>query len=547
MPWRRGAALAAATRAGSCSCAGRFGDARRDRREARLRARRRRRARHRRVVDAARRGRARLLLPPRRPARHAHGAATGASAADLVNAAAEAELADIICHLRRGAAGAGRIARAIVASARQAPHRRRTGAAGRDRGAALVRAEPRRHRSGDPHLPGAAHRRQRRARRTGAGAARRRAGAEARRPAGRGHLPFPGGPHRQAVPRSTARGRRPGGSRHLPPTPAADADLPRVRRKGRRCRARPRWPPIRARARRKLRAAERTDAPAGRPLATSTPLAALPAAAEARGARRDPLHARSCHRRADRLGGLRLFDQIRDARPCRAGRQAQDAGAEGARDDRGAEGRMAASSTGRSACRRRRQRHLDAAAARRILQIDPACRTCRSGRRGPTRSARKLEALGLAGADRHAEGRACRRRAHADRPYPGEAIRDHAGRAASVHETAGRCRARADPRLRRGRGLLRLRRRQEHGAASAFVGVVLRRLCSLALGGRLVLLGVAPEHRGGIRRATLVGDRGGAARHHSTATARCWPPTSRPSRSSPSRATSSTRTRPSSS
>ena len=37
-------------------------------------ARRRRRARYRRVVHAARRGRARLLVPQRRPARHAHGA-----------------------------------------------------------------------------------------------------------------------------------------------------------------------------------------------------------------------------------------------------------------------------------------------------------------------------------------------------------------------------------------------------------------------------------------------------------------------------------------
>ena len=48
---------------------------RRDRAGAGFRARRRRRARHRRVVDAARPGRARLLVPQRGAARHAHGAA----------------------------------------------------------------------------------------------------------------------------------------------------------------------------------------------------------------------------------------------------------------------------------------------------------------------------------------------------------------------------------------------------------------------------------------------------------------------------------------
>ena len=54
--------------------------------------------------------------------------------------------------------------------------------------------------SGHPHLPGPAHRRERRAGRTERRPGGRRGGADARRAAGGGHLPFAGRPHRQGVP-----------------------------------------------------------------------------------------------------------------------------------------------------------------------------------------------------------------------------------------------------------------------------------------------------------------------------------------------------------
>ena len=99
---------------------GRFGELERIAQRARLRPRRRRRARHRRLLHAARRSRARLLLPGRRPARHAHVGPTAARPPPTcVNTAEEAVLADILFHLGEERSARG-IARAIVAPARRA-------------------------------------------------------------------------------------------------------------------------------------------------------------------------------------------------------------------------------------------------------------------------------------------------------------------------------------------------------------------------------------------------------------------------------------------
>ena len=99
----------------------------------------------------------------------------GTTAADIVNAAEEAALADIL-HFYGEERAARRIARAIVGRAR--------GGADRDDGAlaeivasAACRPAPRPGASRDPQLPGAADRGERRARPARRGAERRRAGA----------------------------------------------------------------------------------------------------------------------------------------------------------------------------------------------------------------------------------------------------------------------------------------------------------------------------------------------------------------------------------
>ena len=122
--------------------------------------------------------------------------ATGRAPADLVNEASEAELADIFYHY-----GEERRARAVA----RADHRGAPPAALRDDAAACRSrrvADPAgagRHPSGHARVPGAADRRQRRARRAGARAACGRAHPQARRsPRGR-HVPFAGGPDREAV------------------------------------------------------------------------------------------------------------------------------------------------------------------------------------------------------------------------------------------------------------------------------------------------------------------------------------------------------------
>ena len=129
----------------------------------------------------------------------------GPTAADLVNTLPERELADTAVRVRRGTA----VARASRApSSRRAPRRRspppsRLAGIIRSRGA----AGPLRHRPGDAQLPGAAHPRERRTRRD----RRARSTQAARllragRAAGRGGVPFAGGPAGEAL---HGRGRRP--------------------------------------------------------------------------------------------------------------------------------------------------------------------------------------------------------------------------------------------------------------------------------------------------------------------------------------------------
>ena len=122
----------------------------------------------------------------------------GASAADVVAAAAPGDLARIIAIL-----GEEKFARPIaraIAEARQAAPITTTRALGRHH---LARGAPAsgRNSSRDAHVPGAADLRQRRARRTAGSAARGRGDSESRRTAGGRVVPFAGGPHRQDVPR----------------------------------------------------------------------------------------------------------------------------------------------------------------------------------------------------------------------------------------------------------------------------------------------------------------------------------------------------------
>ena len=145
---------------------GRFGDMDAPRRRARHGVGRRRRARSRRLLDAARRGRS--AASPSAPTGRSTcaWAATARSAADLVNdAAAKRSSPTSSATLRRGAM---RAPRSPAPSSPRARKRRspRTARARRDRPRGVGPHAARRHRSGDAHLPGAAHRGQRRARRT---------------------------------------------------------------------------------------------------------------------------------------------------------------------------------------------------------------------------------------------------------------------------------------------------------------------------------------------------------------------------------------------
>ena len=182
----------------------------------------------------------------------------GQSAADLVAAFSEEELAQLIRDLRRGAV------RAAALPARSQPR-------GSDRPirrtVELADIVARRHapsragaRPGDPDLSGAAHRGQRRARRARPRPHRGRNAADAGRPAGGGLVSFAGGPPRQGV-FAAAKRHRPA---RLAPRPRAGRRAgAELRSLGRRA-ARPDAAEIarnpRARSAR-LRAAVRTAAP----------------------------------------------------------------------------------------------------------------------------------------------------------------------------------------------------------------------------------------------------------------------------------------------
>jgi len=118
---------------------------------------------------------------------------SGRSAADVVNGCDEQELAHILRTLGEERQ-AGRIARAIV---RAAVDHRGPGP-GRAQGGGLSsrRAEG----SGYAQLPGDPHSRERRAGRTARRSFRSRNPAGCRWAAGRGQLPQPGRPHREALP-----------------------------------------------------------------------------------------------------------------------------------------------------------------------------------------------------------------------------------------------------------------------------------------------------------------------------------------------------------
>ena len=156
-------------------------------------------ARYRRLLDAARPGRARLLLPGRRPARHAHEPGgrerrrfpqrrrRGRDRRRALPLWRGAEVAPGRPGDRRGAAD-----RADRPARRRRPQGARP-SSGHEEG------------SGDADLPGDPHPRERGTGRARGRAGGGRAGARARRPPRRRHLPQPRGPDREALPQGAQR------------------------------------------------------------------------------------------------------------------------------------------------------------------------------------------------------------------------------------------------------------------------------------------------------------------------------------------------------
>ena len=158
----------------------------------------RRAVRPRRLVAAAGRGRARLRLRARRAARHADGPARGRTAADVAQHLRRAGARPRCCAstARSGSPRGSRGRSSASASREPFTHQR---AAGRDRPASDAGGHPAdRGQPGQAHVPGAAHRGERRAGGARPGAAGRRRRARRRRPDRRARLPLARGPHRQA-------------------------------------------------------------------------------------------------------------------------------------------------------------------------------------------------------------------------------------------------------------------------------------------------------------------------------------------------------------
>ena len=244
----------------------------------------------------------------------------------------------------------GRIARMIEKRRERAAVRAHARPCRRDRDACRPQAEGQ-DPPGDARLPGAAHLRQRRARRAGRRAVCRRARAEARRPARRRHLPFARGPHRQALHRRPLR--QAGADRGICPKPQAMARDLREGAAARSRRPTPRSPPIRARAR---PSCGPRSAPTRRPAPADMTMFGLPKLARRRLCRGRGSSSVSYQRhRPDRRDGLgrrlHLQDQARGRGPAGRVRKIEAADQLRGGHDRPAQGRLEPADPARRACR----------------------------------------------------------------------------------------------------------------------------------------------------------------------------------------------------